>query len=247
MHTFQVDPFLIEDATDFIRFLAPCAFDAADLGILTTLTKKYFCLPLTLRRVGTILNYRSSSKDKRITIVLEQHAGCVLACYPSSPLVYASRSSGSIALANAIAFLDPYCIDDTIPLGAQRFKNVPLEAFPMNDHDYSNAKNELIVKALINAGANPSALAIHRVTARSLRAMLDPDDFRKSFHSASRLLEARWPSRRKMKNIVYGNWPEFDVLRSHVHELSSIFVENDRTLKQVLNHSHLKVLILSTW
>lgn len=257
LHNFQVGPFAVEDATEFIRSLAPCAFDASDpatdLATLTTIAEDCLCLPLALRRVGTILNRRGSSKDKRIMAVLEQHAGRVLASQPFSPLIYANLSSASLALANVITFLDPYYIDNAILLGAQRYKDVPLSAFPMNDHDYFNAKNELIAHALLARGVDPSALDIHRVTARSLRAMLDPDNFRQGFHCASRLLEARWPSRRKMKNIVLGNWPEFDALHSHVHQLSSIFVEYDQKrqngkLKQELsNDSYLKILLQSTW
>lgn len=257
LHTFQIDPFAVEDATEFMLSLAPSAFGAAnpaaDLATLKTIAEDCHCLPLTLRLVGTNLSRRSSSKNKRIMAILEQHAGRVLTSQPSSPLFYANLSPASCALANVITFLDPYCINDAILLGAQRYKDIPLSAFPTSDHDYFNAKNELIAHALLAANADSSVLGIHRVMARSIRAKLDPENFRGSFHIASRLLEGRWPSRRKMKNIVVGNWPEFDALHCHVHELSKIFVEYDRerkkgTLKQELsNDSYLKVLFLSTW
>ena len=256
LYAFEVDPFLVEDARDFIRSLAPLAVDAAnpaaDLATLTKIAEDCRCLPLSLRMVGTILNLRGSSKDQQIMDVLEQHAGRVLAAQPSSPLIYVKLSSAAHALANVITFLDPYCIDDAILLGAQRYNSIPLNAFPMNDHDYFNAKNELGAQALIAARAESRAIDIHRVTSRSLRANLNPDNFRQGFQCASRLLEARWPSRRKMKNIVLGNWPEFDHFHSHVHELSSILVEYDRwqigKLKQeISNDSYLKVLLLSTW
>ena len=257
LHTFRVSPFDVEEATEFLHSLAPCAVDpanpAADLATLTTIAEDCRCLPLTLRRVGTILNHRSSSKDRQIMDVLEQHAGNVLASQPSSPLVYTTLSSASYALANVITFLDPHCIDDAILLGAQRYKDFPLSEFPMNDHDYFNAKNELIAHALLNAGADPSAFGLHRVTAGSLRAKLDPNNFRQGFHCASRLLEAKWPSRRKMKNIIHGNWPEFDTLHSHVHEISSIFVDHDRKPKdgnpnqELSNDSYIRILLHSTW
>ena len=261
LHTFQIRPFGVEDATEFMRSLAPGAVDVAnpapDLATLKTIAEDCRCLPLTLRFMGTVLNRRSSSKDKRITAVLEQHAGRVLASQPSSPLIYANLSSASYALANVIAFLDPYCINDAILLGAQRYKDLSLSAFPMNDHDYFNAKNELVKYALLAANGDSSALNIHRVTARSLRAKLNPDNFRESFHCASRLLEARWPSRRKMKNVVLGNWPEFDNLHCHIHELSSILVEyhrehhvelgKERLEQELSNDSYLNVLLLSTW
>ena len=257
LHTFQIDPFVVEEATKFIRSLAPSAFDAADpaadLATLKTIAENCHCLPLTLRRVGTIISRRGSSNDKGILAILEQNASLVLASQPASLLTYASLSSASFALANAITFLDPYWTDDAILLGAQRYKDFPSSSYPMNDGDYFNAKDELIAHALLAAGADPGILDINRVTARSLRAKLNPNDFREGFHCASRLLEARWPSRRKMKNIVLGNWPEFDSIHSHVHELSSILVEHDRDtksrkLKQELsNESYLKVLLLSTW
>lgn len=257
LHAFEVGPFTVEDATKFIRSLAPRAVDAAnpaaDLAMLARIAEDCRCLPLTLRGVGTILNRRSSSKDNQIMAILEQHSSRVLASQPSSPLICANLSSASYALANVITFLDSYCVDDAILLGAQRFQDVPLNAFPMNDHDYFDAKNELIAHALLAAEADPSGLDIHRVTATSFRAKLDPGNFRGGFHCASRLLEARWPSRRKMKNIVLGNWPEFDTLHRHVHKLSSIFVEYDqkrekgKLSQELSNDSYLKVLVLSTW
>ena len=260
LHTFQISPFDVEEATQFLLSLLQeasepvCAANSTtDLPILRTIAEHCRCLPLTLRRVGAILNRRRSSKNRRIMDVLEQHAASVLTSQPSSPLVYASLSSGSYALACVIPFLDPSCIDDAILLGAQRYKDFPLSAFPKNDRDYFDAKKELIAQALLTAGADASACNLHRVTAGSLRAKLDPHNFRQGFHCASRLLEARWPSRRKMRNILLGNWPEFDTLHSHVHELSSIFVDHDQKRKsgnpdeELFNNSYINMLLHSTW
>ena len=255
-HSFHVGPFIVEDATAFIRSLAPDAVDAAnpapDIAKLTIIAESYGCLPLTLRRVGTIINRLSSIQKKEIMATLEELAIRVLPSQPSSPLIYTKLSSASLALLNVIAFLDPYCVDDAVLLGAQRYKHVPLNAFPMNDNDYFDAKNELIAHALLAVGADPRAINIHRVTAKSLRAKLDQDNFREGFQSACRLLEARWPSGRKMKNIVLGNWPEFDALHSHVHRLSNIFVEYDREKsgaveQELSNDSYVHLLLLSTW
>lgn len=256
-HTFEIASFGVKEATEFIRSLAPCAIDAfdtaVDLAMLTTIAENCGCLPLTLRRVGMMINRLGSMEDKQLMEVLETHASCVLTFQPSSPLPYTNLSSTSLALVNVIAFLDPYCIDDAILLGAQRYKDVPLSAFPMKDDDYFDAKNELIAHALLAVSADFNALCIHRVTARSLRAKLHPDNFRVGFQLACQLLEARWPSRRKMKSIVLGNWPEFDTLHSHIHELSSIFAnefqkeENGRLTQESSNYTYLKVLFLSTW
>ena len=252
VHEFQVDPFLVEDATAFIRSLAPCAVDAADTDTLATIAESCGCLPLTLRRVGTIINRRGLNKDNLIMATLEEHASCVLASQPSTPLIYASLSSASLALANVITFLDPYCVDDAILLGAQRYEKVPLSAFPMKDDDYFNAKDELIAHALLADSAHFSTIDIHRVTAESIRANLDSDNFREGFQSACRLLEAKWPSRKKMKNIVLGNWPEFDALHSHVHEISTILVDYDKINRELsdmlsVTDSYLQILFLSTW
>ena len=253
---FHVGPFGAEEGAAFLCSLLSGAVDAAnpatDIATLETIAKSCSCLPLTLRTVGTNLDRRSSIKKKEIMTKLEEHAIRVLLSQPSSPMIYAELSSASLALANVITFLDPYCIDDAVLLGAQRYRQVPLSAFPMKDDDYFGAKNELIAHALLAAGAGSGPINIHRVTSRSLRARLDPDNFRGGFHSACRLLEARWPSRRKMKNIVLGNWPEFDALHSHVHKLSSIFMEyvrkNQGTVEQELsNDSYLQSLLFSTW
>lgn len=256
-YTFEVGPFGVKEAKDFIHSLARRAIDAldpvTDVATLTTIAENCGCLPLTLLRVAMIINRLGSMKGKQLMGVLEGYASCVLACQPSSPLIYTSLSSASLALVNVITFLDPYCIDDAILLGAQRYKDVPLSAFPMKDHDYFHAKHELIEHALLAVGADSNAIRMDRATARSLRAKLDPDNFREGFQSTCKLLEARWPSRRKMKSIVLGNWPEFDVLHSHVHKLSSIFAkefwkhENGRLEQELSNDTYLKVLFLSTW
>ncbi len=251
-HTFQVDPFVVRDATTFIRSLAPCALDAADTATLTTIAESCGCLPLTLRRVGTIINRRGSIKDTLVMATSEEHARCVLASQRSTPFLIYGTSSTSLALLKVITFLDPYCIDDAILLGAQRYENFPLSAFPMKDDDYFDAKDELIAHALLAESANFSTIDIHRVIASSIRANLDPDDFREGFQSACQLLKAKWPSRKKMKNIVLGNWPEFDALHSHVHEISSILVENDKTNRELSDmfsviDSYLQILFLSTW
>ena len=257
LHNFQIDPFGFEDATDFIRALAPCAFSAtvtaADASTLTAIVRNCGYLPITLRRVGTLINRLGSMKEAISIGSIEQLATCLLASGFSHPLIEGALSSTSSALLNVITFLDPYCIDDAVLLGARRHKDVPLRGFPMKDDDYFNAKDELIAHALLSTGSNSNAIDIHRLTARALRAKLDPDGFREGFQSACRLVEARWPTRRKMKNIMLGNWPEFDSLHSHVHELSNIFVEYDRKRRkgkdeqELSNDSYLNVLLLSTW
>ena len=257
LHNFQIDPFVVEDAAEFIRALAPCAFSAtgtaAEASTLTAIARNCDYLPFTLRRVGTLINSLGSMKQAISIGTIEQLASCLLASGFSHPLIEEALSSTSSALLNVIAFLDSYCIDDAILLGAQRHKDVPLRGFPMKDDDYFDAKNELVAHALLTIGTNSNAIDIHRLTARALRAKLDPDRFRAGFQSACRLVEAGWPSRRKMKNIMLGNWPEFDSLHSHVHELSNIYVEYDRKRKkgkdeqELSNDSYLNVLLLSTW
>ena len=257
LQSFQVDPFVVEDATNFIRALAPCAFGAAvtaaDASRLTAVARSCGYLPLTLRRVGTLINRLGSMKEAINIGKIEQLANCLLASGFSHHLIEGDLSSTSSALLNVITFLDPYSIDDAILLGGQRHKDVPLREFPMKDDDYFDAKNELITHALLTNGTNSNAIDIHRLTARALRAELDPDSFRGGFQAACRLVEARWPSRRKMKNIMFGNWPEFDSLHSHVHELSNIFVEyhrkrrNGKDQQELSNDSYLNVLLLSTW
>ena len=167
---------------------------------------------------------------------------------------YSYLSSSSNALANVLAFLDPYQIDDAIPLGAQSCIELPLKDFPMTDEDYFDAKEELCSRAVF--GARNTSLDIHRVTQRSLRRRLSGDEFRQGFRCACLLLEKQWPSRRKMANVVLGNWPEFDSLNSHVHELSSIYNEHLSRLRysnivaeqrKLVCDAFLNVLLLSTW
>lgn len=258
LQTIEVHPFSLDEATAFLRSFAAYAIDAAtasfeaDLAASTIIQSYCHYLPLTLRRLGMMIGRRSVLGDRVIMAMLERHAGAELFSQPSSPLIYGYLSSRSDALANVLTFLDPYQIDDVILLGAQRCTEFPLKDFPMTDDDYFGTKYELSSHALLRAGAD--SLEIHRVTHRSLRNRLDPVRFRQGFHCACKLLEKRWPSRRKMKNVVLGNWPEFDSLHSHVHELSSIYVEYLCRLKdymseelKLVNEAYLKILLLSTW
>lgn len=255
-HAFEVGPFGVKEATEFLSSLARCTADASDPAIdvatMTRIAAICGCLPLTLLRVGMMINQLGLMEDKQLMRVLKKQASRVLAFQPFSPMIYASLSSTSLALVKVIAFLDPYCIDDAILLGGQRYKDVLLSAFPIKDDDYFDAKQELMAHALLAVGAGSNVIRIDRATARSLRAKLDPDDFRDCFQSTCKLLEARWPSRRKMKSIVLGNWPEFDALHSHVHELSGIFAnefrkQENRLAQELFDDTYLKVLFLSTW
>lgn len=254
LQTIEVRPFNLDEATAFLRFFAPHAIDAVNFGAeLTAPIIKSSYLPLTLRRAGIIFGRRSREKASLNMAMLERHFWAELVSQPSNPLVYGILSSTSNALANVLIFLDPYQIDDTILLGAQRCTMFPSKDFPMTDDEYFDAKEELSSHALIQAGTH--SLEIHRMMHQSLRERLDSTSFRQSFHCASQLLEVRWPSRRKMKNVMLGNWPEFDSLYSHVYELSIIYIERLSSmmknitfeLQNSFSASYLRVLLLSTW
>jgi len=185
---------------------------------------------------------------------LDHYLGEVIFPQPSGPVMYGHLSSASSALTNVITFLNPYNINDAMMLGAQRFKdlNFPLSAYPMTDQGYFDAKDELLLQSLCQVGASDS-VDIHRVTHEALRAKLDPVDYKLGVRCASQLIEACWPSNRKIKNVVLGNWPEFDSLHSHVSTLSTIFMEHDQRrqgkgrAQELLNDAYVRILLQSTW
>ena len=123
----------------------------------------------------------------------------------------------------------------------------------MTDEEYFDTKQELLSNAIVSQ-ANPNSICMHRVIQRAVRANLSSIELAQAFHCACLLLEARWPSKRKIRNIVLGNWPEFDSLHSHAHELTDVFVEHDRSRitgmsgqNELLNDTYIRILVQSTW
>ena len=253
LHIIDVDPFCAEDAIAFLRALIFQGLDDGNVEVqdraLSIMAEDCRYLPIPLRKQGKDINRCDLANLRKFIAMVEGHAGYTLV---TQPCIRPRLSSASYALASVITFLDPYRIEDAILLGAQRYKDFPLQAFPMTDQGYYDAKEELLLHDLCQDVGSDS-LEICRVTHSSLRAMLDPVQFRQGFGCASQLLHARWPSKRKLKNIVLGNWPEFDSLHSHVHELSSIFIEYDRRQdggingQELSNNAYMETLLLSTW
>ena len=253
LHIIDVGPFCVEDALAFLRALIFQGLEVENIEAQyrSSLKMAEDCryLPIRLRRLGMDINHYIHANRRKFMAIVERQASGILV---SQPRIRWTLSSASNALASVITFLDPYHIEDAILLGAQRYKDFPLKAFPMTDQGYYDAKEELLFHDLCH-NHGPHSFEIGRVTHRSLRAKLDPIQFRQGFDCASQLLHARWPSKRKLRNIVLGNWPEFDSLHIHVHELSSIFIEHDRRQDggiyslELSNHAYMQILLWSTW
>lgn len=253
LHTIDVGPFCVEDAIPFLRALIFQGLKVVNIEAqyrsLQRIAENCRYLPIRLRRVGKEINRYILTNSSKVIATVEAHAARVLVCQPSSSW---TLSSASRALVGVMSFLDPYHIEDAILLGAQRYRDFPLKEFPMTDQGYYDAKEELLLQDLCHDIGSHS-FEICRVTSSSLRAKLDPIEFRQGFGCASQLLHARWPSKRKLRNVVLGNWPEFDSLHSHVHELSSIFIEQDRRQdgrihgEELWTNAYMQILLLSTW
>lgn len=253
LHVIDVGPFCVEDALAFLRALIFQGLEVENIEpqyrSLLRMAEDCRYVPIRLRRLGMDINHFILANLRTFIAIIERQASGVLV---SQPRIRWTLSSASNALASVITFLDPYHIEDAILLGAQRYKDFPLKAFPMTDQGYYNAKEELLFHDLCH-NLGPHSFEICRVTRSSLRDKLDPIQFRQGFDCASQLLQARWPSKRKLRNIVLGNWPEFDSLHIHVHELSSIFIEHDKRQDggiyswELLNNSYVQILLWSTW
>ncbi|KAL8769560.1 MAG: hypothetical protein Q9209_004491 [Squamulea sp. 1 TL-2023] len=224
----KISCFGMEEAISFLKYLGDGVSE--DNLMATHADHKFIAemcrgVPLALRAAGKLSN-RQKILDMRTA--MGHYVSGVLS--PHNTAVRADLSSRSCALAAVVAFLDPYGIDDATLLSAQRYGDFPLPSYPLTDRDYFDAKDELLLHALCRE-VGYGSFDMHRVTQSALRAGLNPVELRLGFHSASMLLNGCWPSKRKMKHIVLGNWPEFDSLHGHVSELSRIFLEFDYSIK----------------
>ena len=247
---FKISSLGMEEA---ISFLMHFGDEANEDNLVATLAEHRFIAeicrgqPLALRAAGTMSN-RQKLLEMRTAVGC--YVGGVLS--PHSTAMWANLSSRSCALAAVIAFLDPHGLDDATLLSAQRYGDFPLPSFPLTDRHYFDAKEELLSHAVCeNLGF--ASFDMHRVTQSALRAGLNSVELKLGFHSASLLLNGCWPSKRKMRHIALGNWPEFDSLHGHVSELSKNFLELDHRIRDsngapdLLNDAYVRILLLSTW
>ena len=246
----QIKPMGMEEAISFLEHFAD---EANKDNSAATLAEHRFIAeicqghPLALRVVGMMSN-RQKLLDLRT--IVGRHVGGVLS--PHIRAMWANLSSRSYALAAVIAFLDPYGLDDATLLSAQRCEDFPQPSFPLTDQHYFDAKDELLSHALCR-DVGPASFEMHRVAQSALRAGLNSVELRFGFHSASLLLNGCWPSKRKMRHVALGNWPEFDSLHGHVSELSKNFLELDDKATDsngalnLLNDAYVRILLLSTW
>ena len=254
----KLRPFDLGEAVAFLRSFLPDTFTAAiseaHLAVSMTIARRHPYLPFILRRLGTMLRSRNLPEDMVIKDIFERHEGGELFSQPWGPVIFGYLSPPSDALASVMTCLDPYQIRSSILLGAQRCFRLPLKYFPMTDLAYHKCTEELYSHALLRYSANRKYITVHRLTHDALRNGLNLIRFWQCLHSASRLLEVQWPSKRKMKNVVLGNWPEFDSLHTHVHQLAVTYArfvtsldEIDYEELDVLNESLTNILLLSTW
>lgn len=245
----QIKPLGMEEAISFLKHFAD---EANKNNSAATLAEHKFIAdlchghPLALRVVGTM----SNQKLLDMRTIVGRHVDGVLSPYISA--MWADLSSRSYAMAAVIAFLDPYGLDDATLLSAQRCEDFPQPSFPLTDQHYFDAKDELLSHAVCR-DVGPTSFDMHRIAQSALRAGLNSVELRLGFHSASLLLNGCWPSKRKMRHVALGNWPEFDSLHAHVSELSKNFLELDHRIKDsngapdLLNDAYVRILLLSTW
>ena len=246
----RIGPLGKEEAISFLKHLLD---EANEDNSMATLAEHRFIAeishgqPLALRAAGTTAN-RQWLLDMRTAV--GRRVGGVLSLYCTA--IWANLSSRSCALAVVIAFLDPHGVDDATFLSAQRYVDFPLSSFPLTDQHYFDAKDELFSHGLCRE-ADSASFEMHRITQSALRACLTSVELKASFHSASLLLNGCWPSKRKMRHIALGNWPEFDSLHGHVSELSKHFLELDHRIQErkgaldLCNDAYVRILLLSTW
>ena len=223
---------------------------SAELCDLKAIAKRCGHIPLLLRRIGTITKYSSLLRDQDVIDRVERIVN--LCDFYGLSLGLSEMSKN---LMDVMALFDCNRVDDGILLGAQRCSGSPPMPVPTTDEDYFDSRDELLRNAVVSQ-VEPRALAMHRVIQHWVRAKLSPTDFAQAFRWACLLLEAQWPSKRKIRNAVLGNWPEFDSLHSHVHELAKAYMERgnskgsdillNENLPPALAESYLSILLQST-
>lgn len=242
-----------EDATEVGKLLGghPLSLSLAAAYItrgnqsLSTLRGNWFSLRSRLEGASTT---HELSREVQLT----RDNGSVL----STMLSLDYMSPKAYDLCSVMAILDPHEIQQSILLGAQTYEGVgvPLADFPLSDYNFAAAKDE-VVSHQICWNKGPRSLSMHRIVQQTLRKSIKAQKLTEGFNTASLLLLAQWPSERKFKNIVLGNWPEFDQLHSHVHSLSEMFVDmstdNGSSTVTVANSgvtsAFIKLLLRSTW
>lgn len=196
--------------------------------------------------LGRRLQGASSTAELCREVQLGRKAPLVL----STMLSLGHMSPAANNLCTVLSFLDPYDIQDSLLLGAQSCESVPLSGFPVTDEHFAAAKDEVLKFRICEAGYRPRSLQMHRAIQMVIQTSMRTQKLVDAFDTASTLLLAQWPSERKFRNIVLGNWPEFDKLHSHVHRLSELFetmLTKIASRKCRINPAFPKLLLQSTW
>lgn len=149
-------------------------------------------------------------------------------------------------LFEVLCFFDTTGVQDRLLLGAQRSKNLPLEFFPRNNEALSGTLKHLWSASLIEVNEFDKKCSVYRTIQDITRASMDCNTFNDCFQTASILVQAQWPPKRKYGNIINGFWPDFDHLHTHVQSLAQSLVETRHTLIDP-NDDFKQLLINHTW
>ncbi|RAH81763.1 hypothetical protein BO86DRAFT_399599 [Aspergillus japonicus CBS 114.51] len=149
------------------------------------------------------------------------------------------------SLCSVISYLDPYDTPESTLLQAQRCSPI-IRAFPITNVTFHRAQIESLKSGLCSPAGSRSSIQMHRVVQSTLRQYLTSSHEQvHAFNTAVQLLLAQWPSKRKLRNIVFGYWPEFSRIHTQCHRLSEVA---SATLTSPEHYTpFVKLILLCAW
>ena len=259
----EVSYFPVDTALSFLKIMAPNADDTTNFQDAESLIRMGGSTPLVLRHIASVVNSKNISFQSFANfakLLMDRVGDQVIAfgnasisprelCLNAWSTHLSNHGEGMI---NVLAFLDAYQIEDSILLGACACADIPLLNFPTKEDSIHQARKELVDFALCDEGGGQwEHMRCARSVQRSTRASLSADSFQRAFQTASVLLLKTWPSKRKLKRIVLGNWPEFDSLHSHLHSMSRAIFEighnQNTSILDLASVEYMRLLVYFTW
>jgi hypothetical protein len=236
MLSLNLSGFTPDEGADFFMHALGSKADSGTYEVAESISKLLDGLPLALASAAAAVKYNSMSlleyKKQFQRLMIERIEKSIY--YPSTPLYRQPQlrlacedlNSKTLALLRVSAFLDHSHIEDSIALAAQKYAVIPLENFPTSEGDFASAKSEMLLRNFCVTSSRNQSLRMNRVLLWRIRDLMSTgSSLAEAFDTAVLLLLAQWPSKRKFSHCLYGYWPEFDNLLSHVLSLATALYE----------------------
>ena len=153
-------------------------------------------------------------------------------------------------LCAVLACLDYVDIHESFLLAAAKCK-VPLRNLPTTIKRLESCRRETVLHGYICTLGESRLCWNHESLQDAFQASMSLQQKIDALNTTSLLLLSHWPSRKKIRNVLLGFWPEFDSIHTHVRRLSRLWVSLSRqrgSLKALIrDEPFMQLLTLSTW